>query len=65
MPKMKSHGGTKKRFKKTGTGKVMRCQAFRDHLASNKKASVKRQHRAKKQIVTADVKAVRRQAPYL
>ena len=24
MPKMKSHSGTKKRFRKTGTGKLMR-----------------------------------------
>ncbi len=29
MLKMKSHSGTKKRFRRTGTGKIMRCKAFR------------------------------------
>ena len=29
MPKMKSHSGTKKRFRKTGTGKLMRAKAFK------------------------------------
>ena len=28
MPKMKSHSGTKKRFRKTGTGKLMRCLLY-------------------------------------
>ena len=65
MPKMKSHGGTKKRFKISGTGKVMRGQAFRDHLHSHKSASVKRSLRSDKQVKTADAKTVRRQAPYL
>ena len=31
MPKMKSHSGTKKRFRITGTGKVMREQAGHVH----------------------------------
>ena len=29
MPKMKSHSGTKKRFRTTGTGKLMRAKAFK------------------------------------
>jgi large subunit ribosomal protein L35 len=32
MPKMKTHSGAKKRFKTTGTGKVMRRRANRNHL---------------------------------
>jgi large subunit ribosomal protein L35 len=36
MPKMKSHKGTKKRFKITGTGQVMRGQAGTSHLAPGK-----------------------------
>jgi large subunit ribosomal protein L35 len=31
MPKLKSHRGAAKRFKKTGTGKVTRAKAFRRH----------------------------------
>ena len=40
MPKMKSHSGTKKRFRKTGTGKLMRAKAFKSHILSV--ASVRR-----------------------
>ena len=36
MPKMKTHSGTKKRVRVTGTGKVMREQANRRHLLEGK-----------------------------
>ena len=36
MPKMKSHSGAKKRFKTTGTGKLMRRQANLGHLNEHK-----------------------------
>ena len=36
MPKMKTHSGAKKRFKLTGTGKVMRRRANRNHLLEHK-----------------------------
>jgi len=65
MPKMKSHGGSKKRFKVSGTGKLMRGQAYRDHLHSHKKASVKRSLRSDKEVVKADAKGIKRQVPYL
>ena len=32
MPKMKTHRGAAKRFRLTGTGKIMRRRAFRQHL---------------------------------
>lgn len=32
MPKMKTHKGTAKRFKRTGTGKLRRRRAGRGHL---------------------------------
>ena len=35
MPKMKTHRGAAKRFKVTGTGKIRRRKAFRDHLLEN------------------------------
>ena len=37
MPKMKTKSALRKRIKVTGTGKVKRSQAFRSHLAQNKK----------------------------
>jgi large subunit ribosomal protein L35 len=36
MPKMKTHSGAKKRFRLTGSGKVMRRQAGKMHLNEHK-----------------------------
>jgi large subunit ribosomal protein L35 len=36
MPKMKTHSGAKKRFRVTGTGKVMRRRANRNHMLEHK-----------------------------
>ncbi len=36
MPKMKTHSGAGKRFRITGTGKVMRRRANRNHLLEHK-----------------------------
>ena len=32
MPKMKTHRGAAKRFKKTGSGKLKRAKAFKSHI---------------------------------
>lgn len=42
MPKNKTHSGAKKRFRITGTGKVMREQANKRHLLEHKPSSRKR-----------------------
>ena len=42
MPKMKTHSGAAKRFKVTGTGKVMRLRANRQHLLEHKSSRVTR-----------------------
>ena len=39
MPKMKTHSGAAKRFKITGSGKVMRLRANRQHLFEHKSSS--------------------------
>ena len=39
MPKMKTHSGAKKRFRLTGTGKVMHRQAGKMHLNEHKPTS--------------------------
>ena len=36
MPKMKSNRGAAKRFKLTGTGKIKRKHAFKNHILTNK-----------------------------
>jgi large subunit ribosomal protein L35 len=42
MPKLKTHKGASKRFKKTGTGKVVRRHAFARHILTSKARSRKR-----------------------
>jgi len=36
MPKMKTHSGAKKRFRVTGTGKLMHRRTNRNHLLEHK-----------------------------
>ncbi len=42
MPKMKTHSGAKKRFRKTATGKLRARHAFRTHILGKKPAHRKR-----------------------
>ncbi|MDB5083722.1 MAG: rpmI [Bacilli bacterium] len=42
MPKMKTHRGAAKRFKKTGSGKIKRSHAFSNHMFSHKTEKQKR-----------------------
>ena len=36
MPKMKTHKGTAKRFRVTGSGKIMRAKAYKSHILTKK-----------------------------
>ncbi len=45
MPKVKTHSGTKKRFKLTASGKVKHRKANRSHLMRKRLKKVKRQAR--------------------
>jgi len=42
MPKLKTHKGAAKRFKKTGSGKFVRAKAFKQHILTSKSRSRKR-----------------------
>ena len=42
MPKLKSHRGAAKRFKKTGSGKIVRRQAMTRHILTSKSRQRKR-----------------------
>jgi large subunit ribosomal protein L35 len=42
MPKMKTNSSAKKRFKVTGTGKVKRAKAFKNHILTKKATKRKR-----------------------
>lgn len=43
MPKQKTHSGTKKRIKISGTGKVLRRRAYQNHFLGKKSSARKRQ----------------------
>lgn len=65
-PKMKTHKSTAKRFKVTGTGKLMRTQIGKSHLRRRKPKSTRRLFDEYLQVThKADVKRVRRLAPIL
>ena len=51
MPKVKTNKSAKKRFKMTGTGKILRRQHGRAHLLS-KKASARKRRLAEEREVT-------------
>ena len=64
MPKMKTHSGAAKRFKKTGTGKIKRGHSFARHILTSKQTKRKR-HLGKDTLVDkADVPRIRRMIPY-
>ncbi|HEX6920221.1 MAG TPA: 50S ribosomal protein L35 [Actinomycetes bacterium] len=60
MPKNKTHSGTKKRFRLTGSGKVMRQQVNRRHLLENKPSTRTRRLAMDLETSSADVKKVKR-----
>ena len=66
MPKIKTHKATAKRFKLSGSGKLMRTRGPKGHLRRNKAKRAKRTF-AEMQVVTdrATVTRVKRLAPYL
>lgn len=64
MPKMKSHSGTKKRFRKTGTGKLMRAKAFKSHILTKKDTKRTRRLRAGGYADATNMDAVRKMIPY-
>jgi large subunit ribosomal protein L35 len=65
MPKIRTHKGTQKRFRLSGTGKLLRRGAFQSHLLEHKSAKRKRGFAHVQQVTSGDAKAVRRNAPYL
>lgn len=56
MPKMKSHRGASKRFKKTKTGKIKRMKAFKSHILTKKTAKRKRNLRKAALIFKGEAK---------
>ena len=65
MPKMKSHRGAAKRFKKTGTGKLKRGHAFHSHILTKKRPGRKAALAGETEVSPANKKTVKKMLPYL
>ena len=64
MPRMKTHSASKKRFKKTGKGRVKRAKAFRRHLLTKKTRKNKRSLRKTSYIESCDIASIKTLLPY-
>jgi large subunit ribosomal protein L35 len=60
MPKLKTNRGARKRFRVTGTGKLRRSHAGRNHILTKKTTKRKRGLRSPGLVDAADSRRVRR-----
>lgn len=65
MPKIKTNKGAAKRFKKTGSGKIKRSNAFTSHILTSKTTKRKRQLRQNGLVAAADQKNIAKLIPYM
>jgi large subunit ribosomal protein L35 len=63
MPKLKTHRGAAKRFKKTGSGKILRSQANLRHILTSKRRKRKRKLRQTTTVKDVNLKQIRRMLP--
>jgi len=59
MPKMKTRRSAAKRFKKTGSGKIMRNKAYASHILTKKSRERKRRLKQAEVLDPADAKRVK------
>ncbi len=64
MPKQKSHSASKKRYKISGTGKVLRFRAYKKHKLGHKSAKQKRNLRGSTVAAPGDAARVKQMLPY-
>jgi large subunit ribosomal protein L35 len=60
MPKAKSHSGSSKRFRRTGTGKILRQQANRRHYLEHKPTKRTRRLEGRITVSTKDARRIRK-----
>jgi large subunit ribosomal protein L35 len=60
MPKTKTHSGASKRFRRTGTGKIVREQANRRHLLEHKPTKRTRRLEGRTAVAANDIKRVKK-----
>lgn len=65
MPKIRTNRAAAKRFKKTGSGKIVRAKAFSSHILTKKSPKRKRALRRDTVVNAVSTKALKRMMPYL
>ena len=65
MPKMKTSKSAAKRFKVTGTGKLKRSKAYKQHILTKKTTKRKRNLRKATMTDSTNVKNMKKILPYL
>jgi len=60
MPKMKTHSGANKRFRLTGSGKIMRRRANRGHLLEHKSSRRTRRLAKDVPVASGDVQKIKK-----
>ncbi|MFZ5759115.1 MAG: 50S ribosomal protein L35 [Thermodesulfobacteriota bacterium] len=65
MPKMKTNRGAAKRFKISGSGKVIRSKAYTSHILTKKTTKRKRNLRKSGVVDASDVRGIKRILPYM
>lgn len=64
MPKMKTKRSAAKRFKVTGSGKLLRRRAFKSHLKRKKNPKRRRHLRKPALVASADLKRIKKLLPH-
>lgn len=64
MPKMKTNKQAARRFKVTGTGKIMRSKGLKSHLRRKKSPRSKRMFDKMMEVNAADRKRIKQLLPY-
>ncbi|MBL7225991.1 MAG: 50S ribosomal protein L35 [Desulfobacteraceae bacterium] len=64
MPKIKTNRGAAKRFKTTGSGKIVRNKAFSSHILTKKSTKRKRNLRKSGLVDSTNLKQVAKLIPY-
>ena len=65
MPKLKTRKAVAKRVSVTGTGKIKRTKANKQHILTKKSAKRKRNLRHATLVDVTNVKAMRKELPYI
>ncbi len=64
MPKLKTVKSVKRRFKVTGTGRLVGFRAGRRHLLGGKRSKLKRQLRRQRMVAAVDTRQLQALVPY-